>query len=222
MTKKIDLAVLSAYVDGELSGEDVGDVEAFLRHNPNARQAVKNLREESAAIKGAYNELLIEALPPETVSTVNRAFQTTNSANQPPAGETMAFWRLVIPYAAVATFAAIFLGGPIGYYLAVQQTSREVAQHEAQHSADKKAMAEAMLEALESHVSGRSANWENPESGSRGSITPVRTFKNKDGSWCREYRETSNFIDRREERRAIACRTSDGIWKTRLISYEES
>ncbi len=79
--------------------------------------------------------------------------------------------------------------------------------------------------ALETHVSGAPAEWHNPDSGSRGRVEPVRTFKISTGQWCREYVHTLEFHGRwelRESRRAIACRGADGVWKTRLQLGEES
>ena len=222
MKDDMDLATLTAYVDGELCGDDVRELEARLQRDPAARGEVRRIREETAALRSAYNDILVEDLPHAVVSTLNNAVKEPSKAPGEKGGLNFGFWRLPGYSLATAVVLAVLLAGPAGYFFASQQYNRDNARQKLQLMADQDAMAAAMLEALEKHVSGKSASWENPESGSRGSITPVRTFKNSDGSWCREYREASEFLNRREERRAIACRTMDGVWETRLITYEDS
>ena len=79
--------------------------------------------------------------------------------------------------------------------------------------------------ALEKHVSGQPARWHNPDSGSKGSIEPLRTFKISTGQWCREYAhaiDLRGWQERQATLRAIACREAGGRWKTRLQLGEES
>ncbi len=47
-------------------------------------------------------------------------------------------------------------------------------------------------------MSGQTVSWENPDSGRRGNITPVRTFKNRSGQWCREYAADEWLGDKQE------------------------
>ena len=54
-----------------------------------------------------------------------------------------------------------------------------------------------------------------------GSGTPIRTFQNSDGDWCREYRQQSNLLGSIESRRAIACRSAAGDWENRLLALSE-
>ncbi len=69
------------------------------------------------------------------------------------------------------------------------------------------------------------ARWHNPDSGSRGSVKPLRTFKISTGQWCREYVhaiDLQGWQERQGILRAIACREAGGRWKTRLELAEES
>jgi surface antigen len=77
-------------------------------------------------------------------------------------------------------------------------------------------LAEAVTQALERQVSGAAFEWRNPRSGSRGAVTPVRTFRNADGQWCREYIETATIGERDESWRGIACRDTAGAWRERV------
>ncbi len=69
--------------------------------------------------------------------------------------------------------------------------------------------------ALETSVSGHTVRWKNPESGSSGSLTPLRTWKTTKGTYCRAYREKIMLgSGERINRRGIACRSPDMIWRS--------
>lgn len=69
--------------------------------------------------------------------------------------------------------------------------------------------------ALENSVSGKSVVWKNPASGARGSVTPLKTWKNEDGVYCRAYTESIRPASGQSiQRRGVACRSSNAIWKS--------
>jgi len=112
---------------------------------------------------------------------------------------------------------AVGLGG--AFVFAEWQVERKIARLEAVRAADRQMLAAAVSLALETHVSGKPAIWNNPDSGSYGTVEPVRTFRAASGQWCREYIQTADFAAesfQSERRRAIACREPDGQWQTRL------
>ena len=73
----------------------------------------------------------------------------------------------------------------------------------------------ALNTALDTRFSGGSVTWQNPASGSRGSITPLRTFRTANGRWCREYRQELNSAAQSEQQIGMACREADG-WQLKL------
>jgi len=77
-------------------------------------------------------------------------------------------------------------------------------------------MASAKLQvALESSISGKSVSWKNAKSGASGSVTPIKTWKNDQGDFCRSYSEKFTLATGRTvSRRGVACRTKDAGWKT--------
>ena len=59
---------------------------------------------------------------------------------------------------------------------------------------------------------GRSISWNNPDSGNRGTVTPVRDGRDGSNNYCREY-ETTVYIDGRAETgTGTACKQADGRW----------
>ncbi len=67
--------------------------------------------------------------------------------------------------------------------------------------------------ALESTPSGSQVEWNNPDSGNSGTITPTKTYKLDDGRYCREYNQTVNIGGKQEKAYGKACRQPDGTWQ---------
>lgn len=69
-------------------------------------------------------------------------------------------------------------------------------------------------EALETARSRTSLSWTYVEDGSKGEITPLRTYRTTAGYYCREYLETvETSTDGATRRQRTACRDDDGLWK---------
>ncbi len=72
---------------------------------------------------------------------------------------------------------------------------------------------EAVQVALETSASGTEKSWQNPVSGHSGSVTTIRTYKTKSGTYCRVYREDLSIGARTERYTDTACRDSAGFWR---------
>ena len=70
----------------------------------------------------------------------------------------------------------------------------------------------ALQQTLETRVSNQSGLWDNDWNGSFGAVVPLRTFRIKTGTYCREFRETVVTADQTASRTGTACRTSNGEW----------
>jgi surface antigen len=61
---------------------------------------------------------------------------------------------------------------------------------------------------------GETVAWNNPESGHRGTITPVRDgYAQQSNSYCREYEQTIYIDGRAETGVGTACQEADGRWR---------
>jgi surface antigen len=75
--------------------------------------------------------------------------------------------------------------------------------------------------ALEYAGDGSQRPWTNPETGTTGTITPTRTYQDKDGTYCREFDQTIQIRQRgskdvkaaAEAKGGVACRGATGRWK---------
>ena len=154
-------------------------------------------------------------------------FRMSSSGLAPRTTRSASFPSAIVPdeparfrYRAASLVAAIV--SVAGFLFADYRSEQRVAQIIATKEADQDLYDDALFTALEKHPSGQTIAWTNPDTGTSGNITPVRTFKSKSGLWCREYDSMLTRDEGLESLRAIACREPQGTWKTRAVLYEES
>ena len=70
----------------------------------------------------------------------------------------------------------------------------------------------AVSQVLESGRSGQTVAWVNPDTRARATVTPVRTYQNATGQYCREYTTTGRIGGYDESLYGTACRMPDGSW----------
>ena len=79
--------------------------------------------------------------------------------------------------------------------------------------ADQLAMERTTQHALETAPQGQASTWNNPDTGHYGTVIPMRTFQQSDGSFCREYQQTVTIGGRSQQAYGTACRQADGSWR---------
>ena len=67
-------------------------------------------------------------------------------------------------------------------------------------------------ETLERGSVGTTRSWKNTDSGNEGWVTPKRTYKRHDGTYCREFIQIIKVGGRTAEAYGTACRQPDGTW----------
>jgi anti-sigma factor RsiW len=222
MTARIDDETLIAYVDGELDEAETRRIEAAIARDPEAAVTVRALREGAAALHAAFAAPMREAVPERLRDTVNREFSARRGARPPL---RTVWYRGPTAVAMAASIAVLAVGLGAAFVIFERQVETRLARLEAARAADHELIQAAIATALEKHLSGVPVTWQNPASGSRGQVEPIRTFKNAGGQWCREYMlelELKLGGSGHESRRAIACREDGGQWKTRLELTNES
>ncbi len=60
---------------------------------------------------------------------------------------------------------------------------------------------------------GQTIQWNNPDTGNYGTVTPTRGGYTADGAYCREFQQTVTVGTRIQEAYGTACRQADGSWK---------
>jgi len=81
------------------------------------------------------------------------------------------------------------------------------------HEDDGQLADQTLIDALDNSADGTPILWKNPSTGHSGSVTPVRTYENREGQRCRTFNETATVDGNTLESSGAACRLSDGSWE---------
>lgn len=190
---RIDQETLSAFLDGELGELERRRVEAALARDPGLRRELDGLARVDTWLRRGL-EPALEASPEQPGPAATPA-----AARRPR--------RLRRRTALVAGIAGFLLG--LGGPALLPERDRETP------------LETALAEALERHPSGSPVRFADRGAGGSGEVVPIRTFRNVEGRWCREYELTLRDRDQQLRRLAIACREENGRWRTRL-AFEDA
>ena len=97
-----------------------------------------------------------------------------------------------------AVIGGAIVGAVVGNNIGQQMSHRDHAQ---------------VNSVLNTTPSGQVVDWQNPDTGARYSVTPTRTYRTANGTYCRDF-TTWGWIDGYEEKlHGTACRQPDGSWR---------
>ncbi|MHA1566363.1 MAG: hypothetical protein ACTSX7_13705 [Alphaproteobacteria bacterium] len=205
-----DSLTLGAYVDGELDAQTAADVEAAAAHNPAIRHELDRLLRLAGTLRIAYDDPLHAPVPDHLVSTI-----LDYTAPASTAGEKVITLprrdRAPAPRFAWAAAAAVAL--VVGFSTAqLFHNDEGLGSGEAFFAAYQAAMWETVNQALETLPNGEQA----PiaiNSEFVGSVTPLRTYVNAQGRYCRDYAVQAAITAGNQ----TACRTDKGEWKNPTV-----
>ena len=100
------------------------------------------------------------------------------------------------------TVLGIGLGAMVGQSIGQQLDER-----------DQMLMAQTFEFAMEKAPTNEMAQWENPDSGAGGTVTPTKTYSTTVGTPCREFTTSVSIGGQTEQAYGTACRQADGSWK---------
>ena len=99
------------------------------------------------------------------------------------------------------TVLGIGLGAMVGSNIGQQLDER-----------DRMLMGQTFNHTMEKAPINATGQWQNPDTGHGGTVTPTRTFETQTGP-CREFTQTVSIGGQMEEAYGTACRQADGSWK---------
>ena len=99
------------------------------------------------------------------------------------------------------TVLGIGLGAMVGQSIGQQLDER-----------DRILMGQTFNHTMEKAPTNAIGQWQNPDTGHGGSVTPTRTFDTQTGP-CREFTQTVSIGGQMEQAYGTACRQADGSWK---------
>jgi len=206
MNHKFDERTLSAYVDGELDPETMRDVEAFVETDANARKYVLNAVKTAARLRAFTNEALHEEIPEQLVSVIR---------SHPEKKERQKF--MVQPLFRMAAAILLVLVGFGAGSIILRDGNEQVPLLSTPLTAQ---FGHVVDQALEYNLSGTPREWQAPQGPVIVMVTPVKTYRDKDGLYYREYRLEVSARQERRQINGLAYRTANGKWKTKAVFYQ--
>ncbi len=79
---------------------------------------------------------------------------------------------------------------------------------------DLAALNRSFQKALESNTSGTPLVWQSKKAGVSSTVTPRKTFKLKNGTYCRRYEQEIKTPSLQDVYYGVACRDAQGVWAT--------
>jgi hypothetical protein len=208
MTRQVDERTLSAFLDGELDNAAMQEVNEFVQRDANAKQYILNAARTTAFLKATSNAVLHEEVPERLVDFVK--FHRVKSKRRKP------IVRSLFQIAAAIVF--VFVGFAVNNLIKNNQlrslpvTIAPVLNQYA-HVVDA---------ALENNLSGNSRQWNEPQQPTMIMVTPIKTYRDSNNTFFREYRLEVVTESHRQQVNGLAYRTAGGKWKTKALFFQDS
>lgn len=210
--QNFDNNTLMAYADGELDREAVAEVECRLSSDVDARAWVGMYRETAGLVRSAVTPYAHEQIPAHLVKSIYAADARFVRSLWMRATWMRTPWMLGVS-AVAASLILVSLAGLGGFFAADYRINQQETQTAARMAAAVSARNAAVQTALNTLPSGKAMVWKSSLGSGTGEVIPVRTFKNKEGQYCREYRDERYGMNVESLRFTVACRQSDKRWR---------
>jgi surface antigen len=207
MQAPVSDADLLALYHGRLVPERARQVELRIAREAETAARYKRLESEIAALTGVLSGTLTAPARSSTVALIKSSVRVAEAGTPP--------WRRVprrVPPAWQAIAASLILAfGAAGGFGLSQWIGSDRAL--AQSMALQAARQESRHAALEFVASGSAEQRVADNQEWMVEVTPIRTFRNADGAFCREFIEIWQFEGATNGEVGVACRQQEGGWR---------
>ncbi len=205
MNLKYDHMTLSSYVDGELDAESIPEVEAFIEANSIARQYVLDTVKTTARLRNSLNRVLHEEVPDQLLNfaRIRKKYGIRQTGIFEPLFR-MAAGILLILFGFVAGWLMPTSESDFGFttLTTFPSTYNQIVQ-----------------KALEYNVSGMPHQGQSLENDEIIIVTPIKTYRNKDGQYFREFHMEVRTETQYGQIHGLAYR-QNGEWKTKAVYFQ--
>ena len=205
MTQANNEEMLSAYIDGELEAGAMREVDLLLEEDEAARKFVIEAVRTSALLRADMNDVLTEEIPARLLETLKPDPKTKS-------GRHSTIHNLL-------RVAAVLVLGLIGFGTGMLMDSNIREQFPAAIAPLPARYNNVVEAALENNLSGKPQEWQAPRNAVAVKVTPIKTYRDKNGVYYREYRLEVETGTKRSQINGLAYRTVNGHWKTKAIFF---
>lgn len=205
MNPKFDDITLSSYVDGELDAESMREVEAFLECDSEASKYVVNAIRTTARLRQSMNKVLYEEVPEQLIDTI--------FPQQKKEGWQSTIFQPLFRMA--AAIVLMLLGFAAGWLIPTSGDEPAFSMPTPFPASYHRIVQEAM----EYNLSGAPRQWQSPEDQAVIIVTPVKTYRDKNGQYFREFRMEVSTATQNRQVNGLAQRQK-GEWTTKAVYFQ--
>ena len=205
MKGQFDEITLSSYVDGELDPDSIREVEAFIENDASARKYVVNAIKTTARLRQNMNKVIHEEVPEHLIRTI--LAQPKKDKRRFPAFQPL--------FRMAAALLLVLVGFGVGSFL---QTTGN-GSFSTLSTPFPASYSRVVEEALEYNLSGKPRRWQSRQDQTVITVIPVKTYRDKNGQYFREYRMEVATEKEHRKINGLAYR-QDGKWKTKAVFYQ--
>ena len=200
--------MLSAYLDGELDAGKMFEADMLLEKDDAARRYVLDAVRTTAFLRADTNKVVHEELPQRLLESLGER-QTAKPRPKP-----------VLPH--LLRVAAVLILGLLGFGGGMLLERFNESHLPAVITPLPSMYSDVVDKALEYNLSGTPQKWQAPGSAVAVTVTPVKTYRDKNGVYYREYRLEIASNNERSRINGLAYRTLKGHWKTKALFFPNS
>lgn len=205
MRRHLDDKTLSAFIDGELDPITMMEVDKLMDTDEQAKDYTLRCVRKTALLKSGLNSVLHEEVPQRLVDTISRL--PSDGARRRRITSRMYRLAAAILLVILGYGGAHFFGNGGGL-----NGSFEIAPVLERYG-------HVLDAALENNLSGTPGKWQEPDNSMIITVTPVRTFRDADSQYYREYRLQIAGSAGYRDVGGLAYRTTGGKWKTKMLFF---
>ena len=203
MKKTNDETMLSAYLDGELDPAAMSEADMRLEKDEAARRYVLETVRTTAFLRANLKGVLQEENPKRLLDTLSAA-KIVKSHRKP-----------MFPH--LLRVAAVLILGVLGFGSGMLLERSTVVQFPAFIHPLPEAYSAVVDKALEYNLSGTPQKWRAPGGTVDITVTPVKTYRDKNGVYFREYQMEVASKTERSQLNGLAYRKLKGEWETKAL-----
>lgn len=207
MVLQFDEKTLSAFLDGELDELGMQEVDEFIQQDAGAQKYVLNTTRSAAFLKAASNVILHEKVPEHLVDTVRYHRVRKERHNT--------FVRSLFQVA--AAIVLVFVGFGAGNLL----TNKPLGPLPVTVAPVLQQYGHIVDAALENNLSGNPRKWSEPQQPMMIMVTPLKTYRDRNKIYYREYRLEIVTETQRQQVNGLAYRAGGGKWITKALFFED-
>ena len=207
MIRQFDEKTLSAFIDGELDDIGMQEVDTFILQDGDAQKFVINTARTTAFLKAASNKILHEKVPDHLVDTIRSKSAVVKKPN--------IIARSIFQIA--AAIVLVFIGFGAGNWI----KSSQIVPLQTSVAPVLEQYGHIVNAALENNLSGNAREWSEPQKPTMVMVTPIKTFRDRNDIYYRQYRLEVVTKTHREKINGLAYRSSGGKWITKALFFED-